>query len=209
MIETVVGPDVTSIVTVYENKAPVLTDKTTAAAIATDLLPLPDTDSTTTSFVYVTAPPAPPAADTTTPVLQSPDSSSTSSAATVDAAAVAPQYNQNQNKQPKAQTTSTSVAAPKPVTSSTLSSSTPATPASNGGSSTGKRGLAFEDVSLTTGFGGAGSQVSWGYNWQSSCGTGLKEEYAPMLWGLDSGRTGVWNKNADAGIAAGAKHILS
>jgi len=77
---------------------------------------------------------------------------------------------------------------------------TPA-PASNSG---GKRGLAYNDASLLSGF-ASSPQVSWVYNWASSTSTVPSNlEYVPVLWGMGSQFTSVWNA-----YAAGASHLMS
>lgn len=48
------------------------------------------------------------------------------------------------------------------------------------------------------------------YNWYSN--TTNKQtftEYVPMLWGIDSALTGIWNDDASSWIAAGSEHLLA
>ncbi|KAH0566200.1 hypothetical protein GP486_000398 [Trichoglossum hirsutum] len=71
-----------------------------------------------------------------------------------------------------------------------------------------KRGLAFNQASLTTDFGGPDSLVSWAYNWDQSCEP-LGLEYVPMIWSLASNLIATWNVNAEAAIGTGSKHLLS
>jgi hypothetical protein len=103
---------------------------------------------------------------------------------------------------------------PSPVSSQApapVSSSSPAeTSASSGGSyGPGKRGLAFNDASLTNCFEGS-PKVSWAYNWGSST-SGLSNsfEYVPMLWSTRSDFVSAWNDNANKAIANGATHLFS
>ncbi|KAH8785940.1 hypothetical protein F5883DRAFT_599047 [Diaporthe sp. PMI_573] len=69
-----------------------------------------------------------------------------------------------------------------------------------------KRGLGAND----DGFGETGSSVNWMYNWYSN--TTNKQnftEYVPMLWGINSELTGIWNKDASSWIAAGSEYLLA
>lgn len=77
-------------------------------------------------------------------------------------------------------------------------------------SSSSKRGLAYNDADLLSGFVSSSSKVSWAYNWGSST-SGLPSglEYVPMLWGLGSGKTSGWAADAKAAIAAGTTHLMS
>ncbi|KAH0548406.1 hypothetical protein GP486_007955 [Trichoglossum hirsutum] len=99
--------------------------------------------------------------------------------------------------------TSTSTPAPVPTGGSSSPNST-----SSGGR---KRGLAFNDPGLTAGFGGPGSQVTWGYNWGPSCaskiGPGL--EFVAMLWGNKADRTNGWMDAANAAISGGGRCLLA
>ncbi|KAI0916576.1 hypothetical protein AcV5_003026 [Taiwanofungus camphoratus] len=71
-----------------------------------------------------------------------------------------------------------------------------------------KRGLSFNDASLTADFNSG--EVSWAYNWDSSFSGSLPSgvEYIPMLWGADSDHTSVWEANANTAIANGAQYLL-
>ncbi|KAK5455554.1 hypothetical protein LTR55_012096 [Exophiala xenobiotica] len=69
-----------------------------------------------------------------------------------------------------------------------------------------KRGLSYNDPTLTAAFQGA--MVTWGYDWTSQAGElPLEIEYVPMLWGL--GGTSTWMSDATAAIEAGSRHLLS
>jgi len=86
----------------------------------------------------------------------------------------------------------------------------PSLPAPAPAPSGGKRGLCYNDASLTQLFGGQGSKVSWTYDWAQKTGNGYNSglKYIPMLWDAAGDRTGSWKGNADAGIAAGADALL-
>jgi len=106
------------------------------------------------------------------------------------------------------------VAAAKPTTLATAVKPTTTTAAAAQTSAvssakSGKRGLAYNSASLCTAFLGS-SKVTWAYNWASaSYGLSSTLEYVPLLWGLESDKTSVWTKNADAAIAAGSTHLMS
>ncbi|KAK5188098.1 hypothetical protein LTR72_011090 [Exophiala xenobiotica] len=71
---------------------------------------------------------------------------------------------------------------------------------------TAKRGLSYNDPSLTAAFQGA--MVTWGYDWTTRTRElPLEIEYVPMLWGL--GKTSTWTSDATAAIEAGSRHLLS
>ncbi|EHY59895.1 hypothetical protein HRR83_009296 [Exophiala dermatitidis] len=89
------------------------------------------------------------------------------------------------------------------------STSSASSSGSTGGSTStsGKKGLSYNDASLTSAFAGKG--ISWAYNWGASPdGTIVSgAEYVPLLWGLSS--TSAWASAASAAIASGSKHALS
>ena len=97
-----------------------------------------------------------------------------------------------------AKTSSTPPAAsPSPSSAPTTNTNT----ASTGG---GKRGLAYNDASLLSAFGGD-SKCTWSYNWGATAGGSQpKQEYVPMLHDLSS--VGAW-----AGAVKGqqASHLLA
>lgn len=75
--------------------------------------------------------------------------------------------------------------------------------------STGKRGLAYNDATLTLPFVGK-PLVSWAYNWgQNAAGLSSGFEYVPMLWGTASQFTNNWVANAKSAISAGSSHLLA
>jgi hypothetical protein len=100
-----------------------------------------------------------------------------------------------------------SAAASSMYSSAASSAAVPSSTGSTGGSTGGKRGLSFNDASLTSAFAGTG--MTWAYNWgnspQGSILSGL--EFVPMLWGLQS--TPGWADAAKAAIASGSTHLLS
>ncbi|MCJ1304143.1 hypothetical protein MMC08_006955 [Hypocenomyce scalaris] len=89
---------------------------------------------------------------------------------------------------------------------STTSSSSP-TPTKN----SGKRGLAYNDPTLTEPFSlsGQGSKVSWAYNWYSTpysggeptSGFNTALQFMPMLWSNATVLTSVWAANVQSAIA--------
>lgn len=90
-----------------------------------------------------------------------------------------------------------------------VSSSIPPSTGGGGGGSTsgGKKGLSYNDASLTNAFAGKG--ISWAYNWAAGPGGSILPgvEFVPMCWGEKS--VGAWAGAAASAIAAGAKHALS
>ena len=95
------------------------------------------------------------------------------------------------------------------VSSSVMSSLAPSassTPPS-GGTSGGKKGLSYNEASLTDAFSGDG--VTWAYNWGSSSGGSILSgaEYVPMLWG--SGQVSGWSSAVQAAVSSGSSHVLS
>jgi hypothetical protein len=98
-----------------------------------------------------------------------------------------------------------------PTTLVPVKTSTPApvsTPAGTTTSSSAKRGLAFNDASLLSGFAGS-KAISWAYNWGSSGTVPSPWEYVPLLWGLSATFTSGWNAAATKAIAAGSTHLMS
>jgi hypothetical protein len=99
-----------------------------------------------------------------------------------------------------------------PTTLVPVKSSTPAPVSTPAGttttSSSAKRGLAFNDVSLLSGFTGS-KAISWAYNWGNSATIPSGWEFVPLLWGLSSTFTSGWNAAATKAIAAGSTHLMS
>jgi hypothetical protein len=87
------------------------------------------------------------------------------------------------------------------------SAAAPSSTGSTGPSTGGKRGLSYNDASLTDAFAGMG--ISWAYDWGNSAqGTILSgAEFVPMLWGLNF--VSPWNAAAKSAIASGSSHLLS
>ncbi|KAI0367272.1 hypothetical protein BV20DRAFT_567837 [Pilatotrama ljubarskyi] len=84
----------------------------------------------------------------------------------------------------------------------------PAPPAPPSTSSAIKRGLSFNDASLTKSF--TSSQVSWAYNWDSAYQGDLPAgvTFFPMLFSAAPDHSTQWEANANAAIAKGSTHLL-
>lgn len=112
--------------------------------------------------------------------------------------------------QPFTATAAPQVPAPPQVLTTfatSLASSVPSSvPPATGGSSSGKKGLSYNDASLTNLFTGDG--MTWAYNWAASPGGTIASglEYVPMLWGLNS--VSGWSSAASAAISSGSSHLL-
>ena len=89
---------------------------------------------------------------------------------------------------------------PSPI--STASSTTPSPI-----STVDKRGLCYNNASLTNVFNGSG--IRWGYDWGSGGGTALPQafEYVPMLWGPAYAAT--WFSDVSTAISFGSQNVLS
>lgn len=74
-----------------------------------------------------------------------------------------------------------------------------------------KRGLAYNDIALLSGFLRSGSHSSWCYNWESNPNGIVPPgvEYVPMLWGLDSKLTSTWDVAVKEALQLGSIHLLS
>ncbi|PIA96157.1 Alkali-sensitive linkage protein 1 [Cercospora beticola] len=97
-----------------------------------------------------------------------------------------------------------------PKSSAASSASSPSSTGSSGsGSGSGKRGLAYNDASLTKCFEGS-REITWAYNWGSSS-DGLSSDFmfVPTLWGDGTEFTSKWSKNAQAAIDSGSSHLFS
>ncbi|EXJ91398.1 hypothetical protein A1O1_04510 [Capronia coronata CBS 617.96] len=92
------------------------------------------------------------------------------------------------------------------VSASVPSSSASSTP-STGTSSGSKKGLSYNDASLTSAFAGTG--ISWAYNWGASPDGSILAgaEYVPLLWGESS--ISSWSSAVQSAISSGSKHVLS
>jgi hypothetical protein len=121
----------------------------------------------------------------------------------------------------KAPAETTPVAVPVPIVSISLpvaivvpTTTTPApvqtTAASAPATGGNKRGLAYNDKNLLSGFLGGNSKVSWKYGWSQSDDGGTEGiEFVPMLWGLGPNHEPTWKANAEKAIARGSAHFLS
>jgi hypothetical protein len=91
------------------------------------------------------------------------------------------------------------VSSPAPVT----------TPTGSTTSSSAKRGLAYNDASLLTGF-TSSNKISWAYNWGSTTASIPSTlEYVPLLWGASSSFTNNWISAATKALASGSTHLMS
>ncbi|THV65370.1 hypothetical protein D6C91_01499 [Aureobasidium pullulans] len=82
------------------------------------------------------------------------------------------------------------------------------------GRSINKRGLSFNDVSLTRPFAtpGSASQVSWGYNWGQTVDFSKLNaalDFYPMLWSNAAAATSSWFANAQTAIDHGSTALLA
>jgi hypothetical protein len=99
---------------------------------------------------------------------------------------------------------------PAATTLAKVASAAAAASTSSSSSSGKKRGLAYNDASLLSGFVSSSSQVDWCYNWASSSATTPSGvEYVALLWGMQDEYTSVWNAHAGAALAAGSTHLMS
>jgi len=128
--------------------------------------------------------------------IQSPEPTTTAAPATTTAA-------------PVVVPTTTAVAV-KPTTFATVASPAPVATVAPVTNSAGKRGLAYNDASLLSGFLSGNSKVTWAYNWGSGTASIPSSlDYSPMLWGLSSDNINGWTSAAEKAIAAGSKFLLS
>lgn len=106
-------------------------------------------------------------------------------------------------------TTTSTTPAPKPTTLATSTTTTSAAPVATAvTSSSGKRGLSYNNAALTDVF-ASDSEITWAYNWGSTTSAIASTlEYVPMLWGLSSSDTSGWSSIATAAIASGCSHLL-
>lgn len=91
----------------------------------------------------------------------------------------------------------------------TSSAAAPASYSSTASSSGGKRGLAYNDATLTDCFTDS-SEITWAYNWGSSAGDIASHlSFIPTLWGTRSDFTDSWSENAKSAISSGSKTLFS
>ena len=88
----------------------------------------------------------------------------------------------------------------------TSSSSAAPVPTSSGG----KRGLAFNDVSLVQEYLNLGGEASWAYNWGPSA-AGLTDAvtYYPMLWSPASEHSNGWDGHVSDALSKGVDALIS
>ncbi|KAG0648142.1 hypothetical protein D0Z07_6002 [Hyphodiscus hymeniophilus] len=170
------------------SSTPAPTPSTEAPATVAPATEAPATEAPSTTALPSSS--SPPAAV----FIQKPSSSSTptTSAEPTTTAPVIIIPTVSASKSPTTLATSASTSAPAPVSTVTSDSSK-------------KRGLAYNDAGLLSGFLSGNSLVSWAYNWASSTASipsGL--EFVPILWSTEDSFTSVWNANA-----AGASHLMS
>ncbi|RKU46951.1 hypothetical protein DL546_005798 [Coniochaeta pulveracea] len=115
-------------------------------------------------------------------------------------------------------TTTSEAPAPVPTTSSVVPVVEPTTQATSAAATTTavsssgkKRGLAYNNKELLSGFLGGNSKVSWAYGWNQvqDFSSDLGIEFVPMLWGPRDDFTSSWADNAKKAIANGATALLS
>ncbi|KAJ4507470.1 hypothetical protein HRR83_004048 [Exophiala dermatitidis] len=104
----------------------------------------------------------------------------------------------------------TCVSVPQGADNPSRSSVASPAPQKTGGLAGGKRGLAYNDASLTYLFANQ-SSVSWGYNWAPFANGSLPSnlEFIPTLWGLGEDATSSWFTQASSAISYGSKHLFS
>lgn len=95
------------------------------------------------------------------------------------------------------------------ASSSSSAPSASASSYSSGSSKSGKRGVAYNDASLTDCLISSPS-ISWGFNWGSSS-SGLSDsvKYIPTMWGLKPDFTNGWSDAANKAIESGSTHLFS
>jgi hypothetical protein len=88
----------------------------------------------------------------------------------------------------------------------TTSALGPMNSSSNTVNGSSKRGLSYNDATLTQAFAGKG--IGWAYNWGVAPDGSIVEgaEYVPMLWGLNS--LDDWASAVGSAVASGSKHVL-
>ncbi|KAF2755979.1 hypothetical protein EJ05DRAFT_502453 [Pseudovirgaria hyperparasitica] len=167
--------------------------------------------STTSSKSSTTPSPSP--TSTSSPKPSSTSLTSTLISTTSSKSSTTPSPSPISTTSPKPSTTSTTSS--KPASSSTITGCAP-TPTNK--SSGTKRGVSYNDLALTNLFSTScvKSKASWAYNWYSApANQGSAAAYntaltfIPMLWSAADALTSVWNANANAAIANGAKALLS
>ncbi|KZT71153.1 glycoside hydrolase family 128 protein [Daedalea quercina L-15889] len=103
----------------------------------------------------------------------------------------------------------TATGTPTSSASSAAVSATSSSSASGASFSSGiKRGLSFNDASLTEQF--SAEQVSFAYNWGQTYSGSIPENvmYIPMLWSDSDSFTSTWSTNAQAAIDNGTEFLM-
>ena len=93
------------------------------------------------------------------------------------------------------------------VSSTTASTVQNVSSFTSGVPSSGKKGLCYNEPSLTEAFANTG--MTWAYNWGASSGGSIVSgaEYVPMLWGASE--ASGWSSAVQAAISSGSSHVLS
>lgn len=96
-----------------------------------------------------------------------------------------------------------------PTPTSTSSSTAPSSSSTAAFSNGIKRGLSYNDASLTDQF--SSNQISWAYNWGQTASGNLPAgvQFIPMLWGNTNTYTSTWAENAQAAIDNGTEYLLA
>ena len=94
-------------------------------------------------------------------------------------------------------------------TSSQSSSSASSSSTGSVSMSSSKRGLAYNDVSLTDLF--SGKDVGWAYAWSAYSGGSLPSgmEFVPQFWGPTKISQDDWTSAVNSAISSGTSHLLS
>ncbi|TKX26739.1 hypothetical protein C1H76_0893 [Elsinoe australis] len=105
------------------------------------------------------------------------------------------------------------------VANKTSSATTISATATSTASTPGKRGLAYNNASLTQPFGGSNSQVTWTYNWYlapcegfpwvTSCNHNPNLMHIPMLWGNNADLLSAWPSAVESALGNGTTHLMS
>ena len=136
--------------------------------------------------------------------------SSSSSSSSFEAAPVTASSSSAESTSAVMPTMTYSTADKQPAYTSSSSSAAPTQTSSYSGSSgSGKRGVAYNDASLTECFTN-NPKISWGYNWgSSSSGLSTSLNYIPQLWDGTNTFTDSWLSNAKSAIKSGSTHLFS
>jgi hypothetical protein len=178
--------------TVTIDGTPVLVTETASSTPSTTPAAAPATTSSLEAAVFIET------SSSSTPAPVAPTTSSTSiyvAPVTTSAIAVVQAVASTLATVVSSKTSTSAVAVATTTTTTTTSSSS-------------KRGVAYNDASLTDAFASAGL-VTWAYNWGSTTSSiSSTLEYVPMLWGLDTSDITTWSTKATAAIASGSSHLL-